>query len=59
MGDKKDIVNDIWAIMCKVYRIGPDVVKSEKQELFIKEIVEYMDNSMPRKLKKDSKEKKC
>jgi hypothetical protein len=52
MDRKKEISNDIWEIMRKVYSIGDSVVQSDRQAEFLKQIVEYIDTNLSTRRKK-------
>ena len=43
MDRKKEITNDLWDIMRKVYSINDLALRSEKQEELLKQIVDYID----------------
>ena len=60
MNRKKEIAADLWEIMRSVYSINEVAPQSEKQELLITQIVEYIDaNLSTRRKKQDTKEKPC
>ena len=57
MDRKKEILNDIWEIMRKVYNINESAPQSEKQAEFLQKIVEYIDTNLSTRRKKVEKEK--
>ncbi len=60
MNRKKEITNDLWEIMRKVYNINETAPQSEKQEQLLTYIVEYIDNNLStRRTRQDSKENEC
>lgn len=57
MDRKKEIYNDIWDIMRKVYNINDSAGQSEKQSEFLQKVVEYIDvNIGTRRKKKEVKD---
>ena len=60
MNRKDEIGHDLWAIMREVYQINVASHRSEKQDLLITRIVEYIDmNLSTRRKKQEPKEKSC
>ena len=60
MNRKKEITNDLWDIMRKVYTIGDLTPRSQKQEEFLEKVVEYIDANLgTRRKRQDPKEKVC
>lgn len=58
---KKDIAADVWELIRKAYRIDASTPQSERQEAFIKSVVEYIESASSSCScgKKCDKEKPC
>ena len=59
MNRKKEIANDIWDIMRRVYGISEVTPQSDKQSQFVEDVVTYIDTNLSTRRKQESKEKKC
>jgi hypothetical protein len=60
MSRRREITNDLWSIMRKVYSISENTPQSQKQEELIESIVEYIDSNLStRRKRQDNKEKEC
>lgn len=60
MSRSKEITNDLWEILRKVYSISEATPQSEKQTQLLNNIVEYIDNNLSTRRKKiDNKETPC
>jgi hypothetical protein len=60
MNRKREIANDLWDIMRKVYNINELSPQSDKQEELLTTIVEYIDTNLStRRKRQDNKEKEC
>lgn len=55
MNRKKEISNDIWDIMRGVYGINVASPQSEKQEDFINKVVDYIDETIGTRRKRQEK----
>lgn len=56
MSRKKEIADNLWHLMRKVYEIGSDIPTSDKQIQLIELMSEYVDTNFAKR-KKDPKEK--
>jgi uncharacterized protein YlxP (DUF503 family) len=59
MSRSKEINNDLWDILRKVYGISDITPKSEKQQQLLDSIVEYIDANLSTRKKRPDKEKIC
>ena len=57
MSRDKEISNDVWAIFRRVYKIGEDTPKSDKQIQLLNEIVAYLNAIQP--IKQDERKTRC
>jgi hypothetical protein len=59
MNRKKEITNDLWDIMRKIYNINDLAPQSAKQEELLTKIVEYIDENLStRRKRQDKKDEK-
>lgn len=55
MSRKKEIRNDLWEVVCKVYSIPVANNKSDKQEELLNRIVDYIDANLSTRRKRPDK----
>lgn len=56
MDRKKEIYNDVWEIMRRIYNISTEAAQSDKQIQFLNEVTAYVEDKSS---KQDERKKKC
>jgi hypothetical protein len=55
MSRKREIKNDLWEVLCKVYSIPVANNKSDRQEELLNKIVDYIDTNLSTRRKRPDK----
>lgn len=57
MSRRKDVYKDLYLVFCKVYSTNPEKAPTEKQDVLLNGICDYIENNLSlRRKRKDSKE---